>query len=362
MVVDDSVLIRKYVTQVLSEIPDIEVIATAPNGKIALKKVYLYHPDLIILDLEMPEMTGMEFLKYLRDHPDGNNRPAVIILSSIATEGSAVTFEALSLGAQDFITKPQGQVKDNVSFLRQELDLKIHSLRRSEYVPAESQVLNEPDPDWEKTGTRFGLEHLSTLLVQKTRVPRLVAVGSSTGGPHALRKILETLGPLSVPLLIAQHMPPTFTREFALNLSANFQRDVREASDGEKLENGIIYICPGGFHSRVQLRNDCIHLECDPREIDGFFFKPSVDIFFASIADSLGGDVLGVILSGMGKDGSAQSPRLRSQGAVMLAQDKASSVVWGMPGNSVKANGIDLIVPLADIGTAINRVLQLNQD
>lgn len=358
MVVDDSVLIRKYVSQVLTEISDVEVIGTAPNGKIALKKLYLYHPDVIILDLEMPEMSGIQFLRYLKEQPQAGKRPRIIILSSIAVQGSAVTFEALGLGADDFITKPQGQVRDNVDFLRKELDIKIHSLHHTDDTLTLTPKVNVIDQDWEKTNTRFGISNLTPILEEKKNPIRLVAVGSSTGGPNAIRKIMETLGPLPVPMLIAQHMPPAFTQEFASNLGSIFKRDVREARPDDKLENGVIYICPGGFHSRIITVGKDIFLTCDAGEIDGFFFKPSVDIFFKSIHQSLGGDVLGLILSGMGKDGSLESAELRARGAIMIAQDQASSVVWGMPGSSVKSNGIDIILPVNEIGEALNRCLQ----
>ncbi len=363
MVIDDSVLIRKYVSQVLSEISGVKVIATAPNGKIGLKKLYLYQPDFIILDMEMPEMNGLEFLRYLNKHPQ-DKKVQIIVLSSIVSTGNTITFEALSLGAQDFITKPQGKVSENLEFLKTELELKIRglhnsSVKRTLNITAPKAGQDEIiDPAWKDTQTEYGLNNLRPILNAKKIRPKLIAIGSSTGGPNAIRKILESLGPIPVPMLIAQHMPPGFTREFANNLASIFNREVKEAVEGEILENGVIYICPGGYHSTLNRQPQGLSLLCDPNEIEGFFFKPSVDIFLGSIYQITGPDVIGLILSGMGKDGSQESAHMRKKGALMIAQDKESSVVWGMPGSSVKNNGIDIIIPIEQIGAALNQSIQ----
>ena len=193
-------------------------------------------------------------------------------------------------------------------------------------------------------------------MTKKRIIPEIVAIGSSTGGPVALRKIFESLGNIQPPVVIAQHMPQGFTGEFAKNLSSLFNREVREAKDGEDLINGIIYICPGGSHSRIVRAGTRLSFKIDNNNYEGFFFKPSVDIFFRSILESGGKNTLGLVLSGMGKDGSVESVRLRNAGAIMIAQDKDSSVVWGMPGNSVKNGGIDIVLQLKDIGTAITRI------
>ena len=364
MLVDDSVLIRKYVSQILCSLDNIEVVATAPNGKIGLQKLFLYKPDVIILDIEMPEMSGLEFLKYLKEN-NPKAMPYVIMFSSLVDDGSAATFEALASGAVDFIKKPEGQVSDNLDFLKKEFDLKIKAL-----------YSNKKDRENLETGKgrevpeniaaaivstapfRTGIENMKKILSEKPLTPEIVAIGSSTGGPVAIRKIFETLEVLPVPLVIAQHMPPGFTGEFAKNLAHIFNRQFQELSDGEVLKNGIVYICPGGSHARIVKVDGKLTYKMDSNNYEGFFFKPSVDIFFRSVKEASGKNVLAVVLTGMGRDGSTESVPLRKDGALVIAQDQESSVVWGMPGNTVKNGGADIVLPVNDIGGAINMVFR----
>lgn len=363
MIIDDSVLIRKYVTQILSELENIEVVTTAPNGKIGLQKIYLYKPDVVILDIEMPEMTGLELLKYLKKNPDQSINPNIIMFSSLVDNGSDETFEALENGAADFIKKPEGQITDNLSFLKNEFDLKIKELYKTKKEKLERSEVKTPALKEEEkaapidANTAFGIENLGKIASKKTIKPELIAIGSSTGGPVAIRKIMDTLGKIPVPMVIAQHMPIGFTGEFAKNLGHIYKREVEELSDGQKLVNGVIYICPGGCHSRIVKNGSDLVYQSDANNYDGFFFKPSVDIFFQSIRESIGKNVLAVVLSGMGKDGSIESVTLRNMGAIILAQDKESSIVWGMPGNSVKNGGVDLVVNLGDMGKAIMNIV-----
>lgn len=365
MVIDDSVLIRKYVSKIIDEIPGMQLIATAPNGKIGVQKIYLYKPDVVILDIEMPEMSGIDVLKYLKENSVPTVRPQVIILSSIVGNGSRATFEALENGAVDFIKKPDGKISENIGFLKKELELKINGLKEAEEDSRNNNKPNAKDnlsaAEREaiiKHNVYYGIADLCNLLPKKSIVPKIIAVASSTGGPHSIRKVLDKLNEIPVPMMIAQHMPIGFTFEFANNLSQIYERDIVEAQDGETLKNGTIYICPGGIHSRIKKVGLDLVYQADKNEYDAFFYKPSTDIFFKSIMQAVGKDMLGIVLSGMGKDGSIESPGLRQAGALMIAQDKPSSVVWGMPGSSVKKGGIDIIIDIYDMGEVINKIIK----
>jgi two-component system chemotaxis response regulator CheB len=368
LIIDDSVLVRKYLSQVLSEIPGIEVIGTAPNGKIGLQKLFMLKPQVVVLDIEMPEMNGLDFLRYLKQNITKENRPNVIMFSSLVSEGSDETFEALANGAADFIKKPEGQVYDNIEFLRKEFDLKIRGLYSDRQVytaKPEARLHEEPGHGALGTSSETApmpdvpaeLSALEGILMHKNIQPEIVAVGSSTGGPNAIRKMFDNLGPLSVPMVIAQHMPAGFTSEFARNLASIYLRDVFELSEGNVLKPGAVYICPGGLHSRIVRKGQDLVFEGDANNYDGFFFRPSVDIFFRSILKACGKNVLGIVLSGMGHDGSIESVNMRKAGALLFAQNRDSSVVWGMPGNSVRNGGIDLVLDATEIGTAVNHAL-----
>jgi two-component system chemotaxis response regulator CheB len=361
MIVDDSVLTRKYLSQIINDLENMEVIATAPNGRIGIQKAYLYKPDIIILDIEMPELDGIGFLKHLQENSVPSVRPQILIFSSIVGDGSRATFEALEHGAADFIKKPEGKISENLDYVKKEFEFKINELYLNKRFPVK-QVSREAVSKDDMSviieqDVYYGMEDLTTVLEKKSFSPELIAIVSSTGGPNAIRKIFDTLGDLPIPMVIAQHMPAGFTTEFAKNLSQIYSRPVIEAEKGQKLENGIIYICPGGCHSLIKKSKGNFYLETDYKEYEGFFFKPSSDLFFKSIYEAVDKQVLGVILSGMGKDGAIESVNLRKAGALIMAQDKNSSVVWGMPGNAVRSGGVDIILNINDLGNAINTVM-----
>jgi two-component system, chemotaxis family, protein-glutamate methylesterase/glutaminase len=364
MIIDDSVMVRKYISQILGEMRNIEMVGTAPDGKIGYQKIVLYKPDLVILDIEMPEMNGLELLKYVQGHISEHNRPYFIMFSSIVGDGTDETFEALENGAEDFIKKPDGNIADNIEALKKEFDIKIRELYRTreekeeEFEAEEQNVRKEEYKKELPSEVLFGVENLEQVLLKKRFKPELVAVGSSTGGPIAIRKILDSMENLDVPVIIAQHMPAGFTVEFARNLSNIYNRDIREAAEGEVLKPGTVYICPGGSHAQVERKDKDIVFRIDTNTYEGFFFKPSIDIFFRSIYKTVGKNVLAVVLSGMGRDGAIESVALRKAGALVLAQDKESSVVWGMPKNSIESGGVDLVVDLKDIGNAVNTVIR----
>jgi two-component system chemotaxis response regulator CheB len=362
LVVDDSVLVRKYVCLILKELENIDVVGIAHNGKIGLEKIILYKPDVVILDVEMPEMTGLELLKYLKTCSDKIPLPFIIMFSSLLEEGSATAIEALNYGAADIIKKPDGKISENLDYLKKEFELKINGLYQSKteirksYLP-QSEDLTEEIVPCDYPAVVRGIENLRELMTKKPIKPELIAIASSTGGPPAIRKILENLSELKIPVVIAQHMPQGFTLEFAKNLSSGFNREVLELTPERELKNGVIYICPGGVHSKITKEGNSLFYQADYGNYEGFFFKPSIDIFFRSIINSVGKNTIGIVLSGMGKDGSVESVNLRKEGAVMIAQDEESSAIWGMPGSSVRNGGIDIILNIYDIGKAINILL-----
>lgn len=331
LVVDDSVVIRKLVTDALAGDPALEIVGTAATGKIALTKIPALQPDLVTLDIEMPEMDGLATLAELRrQHP----KLPVIMFSTLTARGASQTFDALSLGANDYVTKPAnvGCVVEGIQRVRETLVPKIKAL-----CPGLAWVEPRPAPP-----------------VRPPRVapPRtaepidLIAVGVSTGGPCALAELLGRLpGDLPVPVVIVQHMPPVFTRHLATRLDAKCALPVREASGGEPLMAGNVWIAPGDLHLVVarEAAAYVLRTQSGPPENS---CRPAVDVLFRSVAEVYGSRALGVILTGMGQDGLRGAEQLHAAGGRILAQDEASSVVWGMPGAAVKAGLAEKVLPL----------------
>lgn len=335
LVVDDAVVIRKLVTDVINSDPDLEVIGTAPNGKIALAKLQQLNPDIMTLDIEMPEMDGLETLPELRKvHPD----LPVIMFSTLTVRGSESTLEALARGATDYVAKPAnvGSTTEALDTLREELLPRLKAL-----VPGRIQTKESTITAAVKT----------TNTLSPTTHPGIEAVvlGTSTGGPTALETVLASMAkPLPVPLFIVQHIPETFSRLLAERLDKHCVMDVVEAADGMIAEGGTAYIAPGGLHMKISRRGTdvVIHVGDGPLVNS---CKPAVDVLFESAVPVYGSHQLGVILTGMGQDGLVGCEGLSEAGAPILAQDEASSVVWGMPGYVAQKGLADEILPLEDV-------------
>jgi two-component system chemotaxis response regulator CheB len=337
LVVDDSVVIRRLVTHALCEEPMIEVVGSAPNGAIALERIQQLNPDVVTLDVEMPEMDGLEVLRRLRDTP---HIFRVIMFSTLTLRGASATMDALTLGADDYVTKAANAGS---------LDVSMASLR-NELVPKVKQFFDLP-PDNPAPPVPVARRPVTAGIAKAA--PRILVLGVSTGGPAALGRIIPTFpADFRLPILIVQHMPPLFTRFLAERLQATSSLKVEEAADGALVEAGKILIAPGDYHMRVTRHGTRPAVSLDQGPLENSC-RPSVDVLFRSVETVYGGDAIGVVLTGMGYDGMRGAAVMKAAGASIIAQDEATSVVWGMPGAVVKEGLADAVVPLDGVLPAI---------
>jgi two-component system, chemotaxis family, protein-glutamate methylesterase/glutaminase len=350
MVVDDSVVVRKIVTDVLSEDPGIEVVGTAVNGRIAVAKLEQLRPDLVTMDIEMPEMDGIEAVRAIRALPPatGRNRLPIIMFSTLTERGATATLDALAAGANDYVTKPAnvGSVNQSMDSVRQQLIPRIKALLGRPSHAAPTRAAAPPPPP-----------RVPTPRSAPARTPAVLVIGSSTGGPEALARVLPALpAALPVPVLIVQHMPPVFTRQFAQRLDRLSALRVVEATDGTPLQPGTVHLAPGDHHLVVRstARGLTAALNQAPPEN---FCRPAVDPLFRSAVSAYDGAVLAVVLTGMGSDGRDGAAAIREGGGTVVVQDQATSVVWGMPGAIATAGLADELVPLDRVAETIVRLL-----
>lgn len=347
LVIDDAVMMRKLISTALEGVEGIEVAGVAANGRIGLEKLTQIQPDFVTLDVEMPEMGGLETLRRIRaTHP----MLPVIMVSTATSRGAVVTLDALAAGASDYITKPVDSkgLEESIVRLRDQLVSKVRALCKVQPVVVPPRVTVPPLPP-------------------RTPRPRiasggvdLLCIGTSTGGPNALAEVFSRLQiPLPVPVAIVQHMPPAFTQMLAERLDrAGGATRCKEAEDGEILQKGVAYMAPGGRHLAIEehLGNLRSRILDTPPENS---CRPAVDVLFRSAAQCVGGRVLAVVLTGMGSDGMLGARQLVDAGGRVIAQDEASSVVWGMPGSVVHAGLAADVLPLDQIPGAISRRLGL---
>jgi len=345
LIVDDAVVVRKALTDALARDPALEVVGTASNGRLALTKFTQLRPDIILLDIEMPEMNGIETVPEIRKL---DRRVPIIMFSTLTERGAEATLEALSRGATDYVTKPSNT--DIESTFHRISDELIPKIKAFCHVPAAAV----PAPVSPLVSMRKPLLQTRKAPTAATRV-HVVAIGVSTGGPEALAKVLPALpANFPVPVVIAQHMPPIFTSLLASRLSAKSSLPVRECRAGEPLLPGCVWIAPGDYHMVVNDESGVVRLRVHqgPREN---FCRPSVDVLFRSVAHVYGAKTLAVILTGMGQDGFKGCEELVAEGARVIVQDEATSVVWGMPGFVARAGLAEKILPLDQIGSEIVR-------
>jgi two-component system chemotaxis response regulator CheB len=345
MVVDDSVVVRKIVTDVLSQDPAITVVGTAPNGRLAVSKLETLKPDLVTMDIEMPDMNGIEAVQAIRAT---RSRVPIIMFSTLTERGASATLDALSAGANDYVTKPAnvGSVAQSMESVRQQLIPKIKALTGRPLTagaPVPSATPVAPRPPVPRVRAR--------------QEPAVLVIGSSTGGPEALTKVLPLLpASLPVPVLLVQHMPPVFTRQFAQRLDRLCALEVVEAVAGTLLAPGTVHIAPGDFHLTVRATGGIKRTFLDQGPAENFC-RPAVDVLFRSAVAAYDGAVLGVVLTGMGSDGRIGTGQIRQAGGTVIAQDQATSVVWGMPGAVTQAGHADEVLPLGRVAEAITRLL-----
>lgn len=349
LIVDDSALIRKVLAEILSSDPGIEVVGAAADPYIAREKIKKLNPDVITLDVEMPKMDGITFLRNLM-----RLRPMPVVMISTLTEsGADITLQALELGAVDFVAKPRLDVNEAIKNYSEEI---IEKVKMAAQVPVEvlarrSEQLAGSTSD-RKNITSPALITGSTSSGFLKTTDKIIAIGSSTGGTEAVKDVLMTLPPDICGIVVSQHIPGAFSRSFANRLNDLTPLNVMEAKDGDQLRPGSVFIAPGDRHlviKRSGAKYFC-HLDDGP-EVNRH--KPSVDVMFRSVAQCAGPNAMGIMLTGMGADGAQGMLEMRQQGAFNVAQDEKSSVVWGMPGAAVKLDAVDKIVSLGKIAREI---------
>ncbi len=363
LVVDDTVVYRKAISDILAEIPDIEVVGTANNGKIAMMKIASLKPDLLTLDIEMPEMNGLDVLRAMQtDAPD----VGAIVLSTLTHKGGDLTIKALELGAFDYITKPEtGSIEESKKEIKKSLALIIKGFSRNLEMKRILRGVKLQDSLYPDAGSvkKGGIPKYTVSVnrsLYKKQKAEIVGIGISTGGPKALSEMMPHIpGNINVPILIVQHMPPLFTESLAKSLDAHCAIHVKEAADGEIIEKNIAYIAPGGKQMKVVAGSDglnrIIRITDDPPENS---CKPSVDYLFRSIAEHYVGRSAGVIMTGMGSDGTLGLRMMKRNGSTIIAQDETSCVVFGMPKKPIEEGIVDIIAPLDKLAVEIGNCVK----
>lgn len=345
MIVDDSALVRQVVSQTLDKEPGIEVIATASDPLFAFSKLQTAWPDVIILDIEMPRMDGISFLrKIMAERPT-----PVIICSSLAEHGAQAAFEAMAAGAVSIITKPKASLK---SFLEDASNDIVHAVRNAARANLRALKVGIPAMPSPKLSADVMLGAAGAHRALERTTDQLVAIGTSTGGTQALEAILTKLPATTLGIVIVQHMPEKFTAMFAERLNSLCQIEVREAKNGDRVIPGLALIAPGGKHMMLK-RNGAQYVVdvADGPLVNRH--KPSVDVLFRSVAKFAGANALGIIMTGMGDDGARGLKEMHDTGAKTIAQDEASCVVFGMPKEAIKLGAAEQTLALEQIPAAI---------
>jgi len=378
MICDDSALMRNLVGRMVEKAEGLELVGKAMNGKFLLQKIPRLNPDVIILDLEMPEMNGIEFLKERKRL--GIDIP-VVILSSIAKRGAKITMEALSLGASDFIMKPSGSVSEDIHLVEKQVVETVYAYglqyRRSLSVAERKKRDQErPIPSPAERPIRKVERTIVPEILRSELVPgagkleprevaspvarqdagplEICAIGISTGGPNALRNVFSELpADFPLPILVVQHMPAGFTLEFARSLDRICALEVKEAEEGDLVKRGRVLIAPGNFHIQVHRRRLAAVVSLSSADpVNGH--RPSADVLFESVAEEFGGRALAVIMTGMGRDGARKIGEIHRKGGLTIAQDAASSIVYGMPKVAAELGHIQHIVPLSEMASVLS--------
>jgi len=357
LVIDDSALVRKVLTEILNSDPEIEVIGTAIDPYHAREKIKQLKPDVLTLDVEMPRMDGVTFLKNLmRLHPT-----PVVMVSTLTEAGAQVTLEALELGAVDFVAKPKIDLSNSINDYADEIIQKVKTAAsvRVEALKIEKTPVTSLDvPD--KLTADAVLPKLDKMPSHLSTTEKIIAIGASTGGTEAIKEVLKRL-PADCPgIVITQHIPAAFSQPFAQRLNGMSALDVCQAQDGQQILPGHAYIAPGDKHLIVRRSGARFYCELNDGPLVSRH-KPSVDVLFRSVAQSVGHNAIGVMLTGMGDDGAKGMLEMKQAGAFNFVQDEKSSVVWGMPGQAVKNGAAELQVPLLNVATKLLEIIKKNK-
>jgi two-component system chemotaxis response regulator CheB len=339
LVVDDSAIVRKVLTEAISAEPDLEVVGTAPDPYVARDKILALKPDVLTLDIEMPRMDGLTFLKkVMRYQP-----LPVIIVSSLGQASCEVTLEALRIGAVEVVAKPGGPY--SVGELRNSLAQKIRAAAVARL--RQPQPETPPSPQMARPAAP-----VAPLVAASFRTGTIIAIGASTGGTEALKDVLTRLPANSPGVVVTQHIPPVFSRAFAKRMNELCAMEVKEAEDGDAVTAGKVLIAPGNFHMLLRKSPEGYRVQVkDGPQV--CYQRPSADVMFSSVAEIGGSRAIGVILTGMGADGAQGMLRMKRAGARTIAQDEASCVVFGMPKEAIRLGAVDRVLPLLQISGAI---------
>lgn len=334
LIVDDSELIRQVLSEIIGQAPDLQVVGVANDPYDARDKIKELKPDVLTLDVEMPKMDGISFLKNLM-----RLRPMpVVMISTLTSTGAPVTLDALEIGAVDYVCKPQGGAWDELAQYAAVIQEKVRAAASANMTALEPRLASaSPKPLTGEGGFKVG---------------KVICIGSSTGGTEALKEVLRYMPKNCPPILMAQHIPAAFSSTFAARLNDTMAIEVYEAKAGMPLKAGCAYLAPGDRHLRIAKRdNKLVTALLDGEKVNGHI--PSVDVLFDSAIEHIGKYCVGAILTGMGVDGAAGLRRMRDARGHTFAQDEASSVVWGMPGAAVKMGGAVDVLPISKIGNAL---------
>jgi len=354
LIVDDSALIRKILTEILNSDPMIDVVGTAEDPLFARDKIKSLKPDVITLDVEMPRMDGVTFLKNLmRLHP-----LPVVMISTLTEAGAGITLEALEIGAIDFVPKPKVDVIEELEKYRHEIIEKVK-------MAATANV--RPYVEHKEIRTEVDKKHSADVIISKKTASthlktteKIIALGASTGGTEAIKEVLMRL-PYDIPgMVITQHIPAAFSAPFAKRMNDNCAATVHHAVDGQQILPGNVYIAPGDKHLMIEKSGARYHCKLNDGPLVNRH-KPSVDVLFRSVVQAAGPNALGVMLTGMGDDGAKGMKEMHDVGSPCIAQDENTSVVWGMPGAAVKEGGVDHVLPLDKIPEKIMELIRKMQ-
>jgi two-component system chemotaxis response regulator CheB len=347
LIVDDSAFMRNTLSSMISSDPEIQVAGIARDGKEAVEKVASLKPDIVTLDVEMPRMDGIEALKHIME----KTPVPVLMVSSLTTDGAKATLDALDIGAVDFIPKNLSDLSINIVKIKEVLIDKIKKIGKKGLVRNFRKTVSRPP-------LKMPVQTQTQAQYSAHRKVNIVAIGSSTGGPKALQNIITRIPKdFPVPILISQHMPPSFTGPFSERLNQLSQIEVKEAEHEEPISKGVVYVAPGKGHMSIERKKMTQTVISINEEKGEYIYRPSVDVLMLSVVQNFSGHVLGVILTGLGNDGAKGMKEIKNKGGRTIAESEQTCVVYGMPRAVVEAGTADKVVPLDEIaGEIINSV------